>query len=1214
MIKGFKSYKNESKTDPLSEHCNVVVGRNGSGKSNFFTAVRFVLGDVLSTTHRDERAKLIHEGSGSSVMSAYVEIVLDNSDKRIPHYGQEVVIRRTIGLKKDDFSIDRKHADKSEIRALLESAGFSRTNPYYIVPQGKVVDLTNAKDSQRLGLLKDVAGTQTYEDRRKKSLEMMQETLYKQQRIDENLNFIEERLQELEDEKRELKDYQEKDKEKRCIDYTIQQNEISELESKYESFEDENINYSEHIQQMFNERDVREDQYRKLDAELMKIKEQIEIVEVDKSQANKDLEQYIQKFTQLKMEVDESEGKASDNQKSKERRANDLNDIESAIASQTSQLEGISPQYDELKAKEDDLKSKYSSASSRLEHLRLKQGRGSSFKSKKEYEKWINNEIDSLKTTLKERDEAVASTKSELEQVQQEEAKLKSEISELRDKSTNERTSYREIRQQHVQAKDKVAELQDQRRSLWRDESRKEIQLNNSKDMVKKFERQLYHTMDRATSTGLENIKKIVEDQNIEGVYGTLAELISFDEKYKLAMEITAGASLFHIVVDTDETATKLLQQLNKTSGRATFIPLNRINPTRPEYPQNEDEVVPLMNYIKCDSRFTKAVEQVFGKTVLAINLDTARNVEHTTKLNAITLLGDKIDKGGTVTGGYHDSRKSRIDATRNVQTARDELSEAEREMKELQSKLNNIRQEINKVGDDEARLSAQIIKADTELSSLNSSLSSSEDQLRQLQTSIEELKQGIASSTSLRQDVANKLESYKKDLAAGFSNTLTEEETLELEHLQSSVAESKKSISETMNKRIELEEQKKSIESELSENLYPRRQRLLTESDEFEDDNYDDTRISSLRAQIDRYGSLVEETREKLKNLEAEEERLSDETLRLNDGMNKLSDEMKQAETAAKESQKKLSELSAKRGELKKRKQECESKMRGLGTLVLSSYEYYKDRPTSQLLKKSAELGEELKKFSHVNKKALEQHSNFTRQREDLTERRDELYESERSIKELIENLDQRKDEAIDRTFKQVAKYFSEVFQKIVPAGTGRLVMLRKTDADAAAPSTQQEDSQLRVSDDEDDDPAVAMAARRARDATSRVENYIGVSIRVSFNSKRDEQQRLEQLSGGQKSLCALALIFAIQKSDPAPFYLLDEVDANLDTQYRTAVAEMIKELSSDGQFVCTTFRPELLSVADKFFGVTFNNKMSSIDTITQDDALRFVQESQAH
>ena len=143
--------------------------------------------------------------------------------------------------------------------------------------------------------------------------------------------------------------------------------------------------------------------------------------------------------------------------------------------------------------------------------------------------------------------------------------------------------------------------------------------------------------------------------------------------------------------------------------------------------------------------------------------------------------------------------------------------------------------------------------------------------------------------------------------------------------------------------------------------------------------------------------------------------------------------------------------------------------------------------------------------------------------------------------------------------------------------------------------------------------------------EARENVENYTGVGISVSFNSKHDEQQRIQQLSGGQKSLCALALVFAIQQCDPAPFYLFDEIDANLDAQYRTAVAQMLEEIATQqsegdgegedgegsgmsGQFICTTFRPEMLLVADKCYGVTFHNKTSKIDTVSRKEALQFV------
>jgi len=204
IIQGFKSYKDQTVIEPFSPGLNVIVGRNGSGKSNFFAAIRFVLSDAYTQMGREERNALLHEGSGSAVLAAYVEVIFDNSDERFPTGRPELVLRRTIGMKKDEYSLDRKNATKTDVMNLLESAGFSRSNPYYIVPQGRVTTLTNMKDAERLTLLKEVAGTQVYEARRTESLKIMQETDNKRSKIDHLLGLVEERLEELEEEKDEL--------------------------------------------------------------------------------------------------------------------------------------------------------------------------------------------------------------------------------------------------------------------------------------------------------------------------------------------------------------------------------------------------------------------------------------------------------------------------------------------------------------------------------------------------------------------------------------------------------------------------------------------------------------------------------------------------------------------------------------------------------------------------------------------------------------------------------------------------------------------------------------------------------------------------------------------------------------------------------------------------------------------------------------------------
>lgn len=210
-----------------------------------------------------------------------VEIVFDNSDNRFPTGHDEVILRRTIGMKKDEYSLDKKTSNKADVMNLLESAGFSKSNPYYIVPQGRVsptfncnhsivkldsevcpflqiTALTNAKDHERLALLKEVAGTKVYEQRRAESLKIMADTDAKREKINELLEYIESRLGELEEEKKELKDFQDKDKERRCLEYAMHQREVEEVSAALEEIEDERgreVHGANQRREMFNKRE-----------------------------------------------------------------------------------------------------------------------------------------------------------------------------------------------------------------------------------------------------------------------------------------------------------------------------------------------------------------------------------------------------------------------------------------------------------------------------------------------------------------------------------------------------------------------------------------------------------------------------------------------------------------------------------------------------------------------------------------------------------------------------------------------------------------------------------------------------------------------------------------------------------------------------------------------------------------------------------------------
>ena len=220
-IEGFKVYRARIELGPMSPQHNVVVGANGSGKSNFFAAISFVLGEGLTgaTLREAERKALLHEGVGTNVSSAYVEIVFDNSDGRLPVDRGEVAIKRAITQKKDDYFLDGKHVSKTEIASLFESAGLSRNNPTHIVPQGRVAALTTMRDATRLEMFREVAGTSTYDARRLESLGLLQQSSLGKTQVVEKIVHIESRLQTLDAEKADLARYRDLERQLRVAEY-----------------------------------------------------------------------------------------------------------------------------------------------------------------------------------------------------------------------------------------------------------------------------------------------------------------------------------------------------------------------------------------------------------------------------------------------------------------------------------------------------------------------------------------------------------------------------------------------------------------------------------------------------------------------------------------------------------------------------------------------------------------------------------------------------------------------------------------------------------------------------------------------------------------------------------------------------------------------------------------------------------------------------------
>jgi len=354
----------------------------------------------------------------------------------------------------------------------------------------------------------------------------------------------------------------------------------------------------------------------------------------------------------------------------------------------------------------------------------------------------------------------------------------------------------------------------------------------------------------------------------------------------------------------------------------------------------------------------------------------------------------------------------------------------------------------------------------------------------------------------------------------------------------------------------------------------------------------------------LERARRTADECEARTAQHDAQLEALDEDEGRLSAELEELRTQAGKAAAAQADEAKQLDKLLTRRNVLSAKLDEHSAAIRALGSLPRDVAAVVDPAMSSRaLLDQVDKINKQLKKYSHVNKKALSQYANFAEQREQLLERKEAVDTGADSIRELIKHLDAQKAAALERTFKDVAQHFEDVFQELVPGGEGRLVMISAAGEDAAAPSDPME-----VDGDEDAGPDGGGGAQSQR--------YSGVSIQVRFAGGGDTQS-MQQLSGGQKTMVALCLIFAIQRSDPAPFYLFDEIDANLDAAHRDAVARMVhRQANQEGggtQFITTTFRPELVQSADKHYGVTARNKMSTITPITMDRALSIIKEEQS-
>lgn len=1198
-INGFRSYKDNTNVSGFSPRSNVVVGRNGSGKSNFFHAIQFVLSDEYAHLKEEQRLSLLHESTGPKVAHARVEITFDNSEKRLMAFDNaEVKIVRQVGKKKDQYYIDNKMVPRAEVVNLMESAGFSRSNPYYIVKQGKINELATSPDTYKLKLLREVAGTRVYDERKEESLKILKETRMKTEKIDGLLKYIDDRLQTLENEKEDLREYQKLDKTKRSIEYTMYDNTNKEAIKEKTKLDEQKHELVAKANEVKSQLVEVSGELTKTKAGKKKLDTQGRTLRDDKETLQAEETKMVEEKMTLKLEIDSLTEESTRERQGRQNAESSLQGITDEIYKNENDLEAIKPEYARLVEEESRLNTDIRIDEAHIKEILAKQEQRSQYTSIEERDKALRNEIRRFAGLIADNQEQERTVQKELEDVEKEDEKLNNEIKNISQEIEENRLHMDNHGSKTPALKQEYDNAYTALNTASREEKTIRDKISDLEQDVSAANDQMRRLVARPIYNGINGVRKVIEefknenrngqhDDVINGYYGTLIELIEVNAMFITAFEVIAQNRLFYHVVETDRIATKILKKFNELQlpGELNFYPLNRVNAPREKNFGKRSNARPLLEVVDYDAKFDKVVQSITANVIVVRTLDQSARDIRNEQYDVVTADGDQMSKKGVMTGGFIDKKRSKLEIhskkmliIKELDAHQEQLKQAEQNVREKTRAAEQVR---NRMAQNENQIS-DFHRRHRELTEAKNAIS--QQFFMVAKTKEPKKNQLIQIRNRLRELVAQK-EILEQEIGSAMSSQLTDGEQQSVRELRRKVDQMKQELADVARRRMDLMHRKNAIENLLTKKLYKTKENLTARVDDISD-NERRHRLDNANAQYNSLISRMENVREQLEAAINELQEFESKEKTVQRQFENYMDIQRDLEKQQSDFQLQLDKIAAKEDEVKQKREDSLKKMRLLGALPTDTFSKYQNVKPRELEKKLIECVNELKKYENVNKKALDQYLTASSQKEDLTKRMAEQKKSEDSIEELLKVLENRKYEAIDLTFKQVKKNFEQVFKQLVPHGSGKMSLRMHEYREGEKPSAH------------------------------KVESYEGIIVMVSFVSDDGESETREmtQLSGGQKSLVALAIIFAIQKCDPAPFYLFDEIDAALDAQHRKSVAEMIQSLSDQAQFVTTTFRPELLATAEKFYGVRFRNKVSHIDAVTREQAYDFVEDDTTH
>ena len=1167
-INGFKSFGEKVYID-FNRGITSIVGPNGSGKSNILDAVLWVLGEQSYKNIRAKESQDVIFSGGKekkAATKAEVSLIIDNSDRYLDFDNDIVKITRRIHITgENEYLINDSKSRLKEIGTLFLDTGIGKT-AYSVIGQGKVERIINSSPKEIKNIIEEAAGIKKLQANRLEAQKNLGNIEVNLDKVEFILNETRENKNKIEKQAELAQKYIDLKDEKSSLAKGIFITELEQKEKNLVENEDIKIKSEEECSVLQEKFDKTLNRLTTIDLEKEEVKKQKILID----SRNKELKDVIStKETEQAVTRERLDNFKKDKLLKEEYSLHLENKIEKKleeINTLIAKKEELSKNILEMEAANKEFERKINELEAiKVEKTDLIESRNKKIRDLELEKQLSSNEIENNERKLKSSLDEVETLKKELDETTKKEIANNEEKDLLNSQIEAKQEELAKTEERNEFLVNQLSEISKTINKLSQDIREYEYQEKTSSGKLEALIR-----MEESNEGFFKSVKEVL-NSGISGIDGVLISLIKFDDKLAKAIEAAVSGNLQDIIVEDKEVAKKCIAFLTERKlGRASFLALDTIKVSRREFKGNIAGVLGLAaDLVSAEDKYKKVVDFVFGGLLIVENIDVATDILNKNLFagNIVTVNGELVSSRGRITGGENQKssinqifeRKKEIKILEEkVTNLKSKIVEESKRREDLSIRLENYENEIDKIDslEDSIRKKMELLKKDFENLSEKSERISKE--LRNIKFNIDDAEKyktsyqdRINSSVSNIEEIEKHINSLRKDLEA---DKLTLKETL------ANIDELNKQFSDTriifLNNKNSIEQCERDIISKENEN-------------------------SDLKEEKEKNSNVVMELSQNIEELEKNEEQLQKEIEEhikiynsenrdievLNERENNLSNEERELskdksklETDLLHSNDRLEKITEVIEKIKADIENINEKLTELTDITAKAVEVEKLKSSKDYLRS---LENKINNFGDVNLLAINEFKELKEKYDYLARERDDVVKSRKQVMDLIQEIDERIHEDFHTTYENINENFNKMCEETIRNTEGRLNIINPEDFDNC-----------------------------------------GIEIFVKFKNKK--KQPLSLLSGGEKSMVAIAFIMAIFMYKPSPFTFLDEIEAALDEKNTKNLLAKLRDFTNKSQFILITHNKETMKESDSIFGVTMNkeigiSKIVSPDKITK-------------